>query len=101
MPETWKPPMTTGMPAARSGLAISQRTRILVRLHADQTDEAEIAVVAHVGDDAVDAHPGIGFVNRRDLDVDVGPEHLALGAIVAQGIDGRQRMRASASGTSG
>jgi len=70
-----------------------QRTRILVRLHADQADKAEIAVVAHVGDDAVDAHPGIGFVNRRDLNVDIGPENLPLGAIVEQAVDGRQRIR--------
>jgi hypothetical protein len=65
----------------------------LVRLHADQADKAEIPVVAHVRDDAIDAHQGIGFVNRRDLNVDIGPENLALGAIVEQAVDGRQRIR--------
>ena len=53
-----------------------QRARILVRLHADQADEAEIIVGAHVGDDAVDAHARIGLVDRGDVDIDVGPENL-------------------------
>ena len=70
-----------------------QRARILVRLHADQADEAEIIVGAHLGDDAVDADARIGLVDRRDLDVDVGPENFALRAVVEQAVDAGQRIR--------
>ena len=70
-----------------------QRARILVRLHADQADKAEILVGAHVGDDAVDAHPRIGLVDGGNLDVDVGPENPALRAVVEKAIDAGQRIR--------
>jgi len=54
------------------GFRDMQRARILIGLHADQTDEAEIAVGAHVGDDAVDAYARIGFVDSDDVDIDTG-----------------------------
>src|SRR5258708_16864289 len=66
---------------------------MLVRLHADQADKAEIIIGAHLGDDALDAHAGVGLVDGDDVDVDVGPEHLALGAIVDQAVDGGERVR--------
>ena len=49
-----------------------QRARILIGLHADQADEAEIIVGPHLGDDAVDAHACIGLVDGDDVDIDVG-----------------------------
>src|ERR1700692_2295739 len=70
-----------------------QRARILIRLHADQADEAEITVGAHLRDDALDAHPRIGLVDGDDVDVDIGPEHLAPRAIVDQAVHRRQRIR--------
>src|SRR5271169_4019969 len=70
-----------------------QRARVLVRLHADQADKTEIIVGAHLGDDAVDAHPRVGFVDGDDVDVDIGPEHLALRAVVDQAVHRRQRIR--------
>src|SRR5580704_9049042 len=70
-----------------------QRARILVRLHADQADKTEITVGAHLGDDALDAHPGIGLVDGDDVDIDIGAEHLALRAIVDQAVHRRQRIR--------
>src|SRR5580704_11337412 len=70
-----------------------QRARILVRLHADQADKTEITVGAHLGDDAVDAYAGVGFVDGDDVDIDIGPEHFALRAIVDQAVDGGQRIR--------
>src|SRR5580693_1817034 len=70
-----------------------ERARILVRLHADQADKAEITVGAHLGDDTLDAHPRIGLVDGDDVDIDIGPEHLALRAIVDQAIHRRQRIR--------
>jgi hypothetical protein len=53
--------MITAMPAARRGFAICS-----------ERDEAEIAVGAHVGDDAVDAYARIGFVDSDDVDIDTG-----------------------------
>ena len=38
-PETWKPPITTGSPAARNSRARSTARGELVRLHADQADQ--------------------------------------------------------------
>ncbi len=70
-----------------------QRARILVRLHTDQADETEIIIGAHVGDDPADADARVGFVDRRDLDIDVGPENFALRAIVEQAEDAGQRIR--------
>src|SRR5271170_6470231 len=69
-----------------------QRARILVRLHADQADETEIIVGPHFGDDALDAYTRIGLVDGDDIDIDGGPEHFALRAIVDQAIDGSQRI---------
>src|SRR5580704_6934293 len=70
-----------------------QRARILVRLHADQADEAEITAGPHLGNDALDAHPRIGLVDGDDIDIDVGPKHFALRAIVDQAVYGGQRIR--------
>ena len=70
-----------------------QRARILVGLHADQADEAEIIVGAHLGDDAIDADARIGLVDGDDVDVDVGPENFALRAVVEQAVDAGQRIR--------
>ena len=74
-------------------LRYMERPRILVGLHADQADEAEIVVGAHVGDDAVDAHARVGFVDGDDVDIDVGAENLALSAVVEKGVDAGQRIR--------
>ena len=64
----------------------------MVRLHADQADEAEITVGAHFGNDALDAHPRIGLVDGDNVDVDIGPEHFTLRAIVDQAVHRRQRI---------
>ena len=66
--------------------------RELVALHADQADQRLAAAALDVGDDAVGAHPRIGLVERLDEDVDVGPEHAALAAILAQAIERGQRI---------
>jgi hypothetical protein len=70
-----------------------QRARILIGLHADQADKTEIAIGAHGGDDAIDAHPRIGLVDGGDFDLDIGAEYLALGAIVDEAIDAGERIR--------
>ena len=37
-----------------------------------------MVVCAHVADDAIDAHAGIGFVDRYDFDISVGAENMTL-----------------------
>ena len=64
----------------------------LVGLHADQADQRLAAAAADVSHDAVGPHPGIGFVERLDQDVDVGSQHLALLAVLAQAVEGSQRV---------
>ena len=61
--------------------------RELVGLHADQADQRLAAGAADVGHDAVGPHPGIGLVERLDQDVDVGAQHLALPAVLAQPVE--------------
>ena len=76
-PDTWNPPMATGMPASRNGRAMSSARGILVGLHADQPDQAEIAVALRTRrDQRRDVDARIGLVDRFDIDVDVRAEHL-------------------------
>ena len=69
-----------------------ERARILVRLDADQRDQAEIAVAPEPREQRRDVDPGVGLVDDRDVDVDVRSEHLAFGAIGRNAIDGRERI---------
>ena len=64
----------------------------LVGLHADQADQRLPAAPPDVGYDAVGPHPGVGFVERLDEEVDIGPQRLALAAILTQAIEGSQRI---------
>ena len=70
-----------------------KRARILIRLHADERDHAEIVVTPKAGDQRrhVDAHAGL--VDRDDLDRDVAAEHLTLRAIGCNAVHGGQRIR--------
>ena len=61
--------------------------RELVRLHADQTDHAEIAVLAEQLDDIIDPDPGVGLVEGCDVDLDVGTQHLPVAGVVGERID--------------
>jgi hypothetical protein len=70
-----------------------ERAGELVRLHADQADHAEAAVLRHEGDDSVGAHARIGLVHRRDVDGDVGAEHAALRRVGGEAVDGGERVR--------
>jgi hypothetical protein len=69
-----------------------QRARILVRLNTDQTDKAEIIVRAHVTDDAIDTHAGIGFVDGYDFDIGVGAENMTPRTVVDEPINAGQRV---------
>ena len=68
-----------------------ERARELVRLHADQADEARLA--AHVTDQALDVHDGVALVERLDRDVDVRAEHLVGGTIGKQPINAGEAVR--------
>ena len=69
-----------------------ERARILVRLHADQADEAR-AGGADLSDRALDVDDGVALVIGVDLDIDVGAEHLRLGALGQQAVDAREAVR--------
>ena len=69
-----------------------ERARILVRLHADQSDKPEIAVLAQGREQRRHVDAGIGLVEDRDVDGDVWPERFPLGAIDGDPVDRRQRV---------
>ena len=70
-----------------------ERARILVRLHADERDESEIAVAPKTGEQRGDVDAGVGLVDHRDVDGDVGSQHLPLGAIGGNAVNGGERIR--------
>ena len=67
--------MATAIPAARNGPRDVERARILVRLDADQRDQAEIAVAPEPGEQRRHVDARVGLVDRLDIDGDVRPEH--------------------------
>ena len=93
MPETWKPPITTGMPAARSGRAMSSargywfdctptrptRPKFPSRLKSAMSRSIRTRVLV--------SSIGVHF------DVDVRAEHLALGGLHRDPVDRRERIR--------
>ena len=56
-----------------------ERARILVGLHADQRHEAA-ARIANVARDALGVDDGVALVIGFDVDLDIGPERVVLGA---------------------
>ena len=91
-PLTWKPPMQTGMPAARSGRAMSTARGKLVGLHADQADQPAASAAADLLDDLVGPDAGVGLVPDGDPDLDVVAQHAALGAVERKAVQRRQRV---------
>ena len=83
-PLTWKPPITTGTSGCAEVAREIERARILVRLHADQADEAA-AGFADVAHDALDVDDGVALVIGFDVDIDIGTEHVVLGAFASAG----------------
>ena len=70
-----------------------ERAGILVRLHADQPDQAEAAVALEAREQRRHVDAGVGLVDRLDLDLDVRAEHLPLGAIAGDAVNRGQRIR--------
>ena len=69
-----------------------ERAGILVGLHADERDHAEAVVFAEPAQQLGNVDPGIGLVDDVDLDIDIGAEHPALGAIERHAMERRQRI---------
>ena len=67
--------------------------RILVRLDADQRDKPEIAVPPKAGEQRRHVDAGVGLVDRLDVDGDVRPKDLPLGAVGRDAVDGGERIR--------
>jgi hypothetical protein len=73
-PETWKPPIATGNAGVAERLGDIERTRILVRLHADQRHHAEIVVCLQKAEQRRNVDAGVGLVDDGDVDADAfGP----------------------------
>ena len=75
-PEMWKPPMQTGRPAVEKRLGQIDRARKLVRLHADQADQAAAAFAADHVDDLAGADAPVGLIVSMQADIDAGAQHL-------------------------
>ena len=73
-----------------------ERARILVRLHADQTDETKAAVALETLEQRRHIDPGVDLVDRIDIDADTGAEHFPLGAIARNAVN---RGQASSTGS--
>ena len=69
-----------------------ERARILVRLHADEADET-CARRADLPDRALDVDDRVAFVVGIDVDIDVGAEHLRVGAFGQQAVDACKAVR--------
>ena len=92
-PETWKPPIATWNAGVAERLGDVERARILVRLHADQAEQAEIAVLAEAPDQLLDVDAGIGLVDDVDVDLDVLSQDVPLRRIERQAVNGGERIR--------
>ena len=66
------------------------RARELVRLHADEADQAVPAVALDLPDDGIRIDAGVGFVVGREDDLHVLAQHLPPGAILGQAVQGCQ-----------
>ncbi len=66
--------------------------RKLIGLDADQADQRLATFALDVGHDLVRPDAGIGLVERLDEDLDVRAQHLALEAILAQAVEGGERV---------
>ena len=69
-----------------------QHMRELVRLDADEADEAEAARLLDLPGDAVRADARIGLVDRENLDVDVFAERLGLHRLLRDAEEARERI---------
>ena len=67
--------------------------RELVRLHADEADHAEAAVVLYLAGDTVHPDTGVGLVDGEDLDVHVLAKDLIFHAFLRDAEQAGERIR--------
>ena len=68
------------------------RARKLVRLHADQPDQAAPACALDHADDLLGLNPPVGLVIGVQTDIDAGAQHLAALGVLRQGVETGQRV---------
>ena len=83
----------TWMPASRRGRAMSTARGKFIRLHADDADQAEPAILLDPLGDRARADARVGLVHGGDVDGKVGAEQLPLGGAEREAIDGGERVR--------
>ena len=65
------------------------RTRKLIGLYADQSDEGPATGSADDPDDAVGPNPPVGLVISMNADCDIGAEYLAPTGVFSQTVETR------------
>jgi len=79
-------------PGVEKGLRQIDSARKLVRLHADQTDQAAAARAADHADDLVGLNPPVGFVVGVQPDIDARAQHLAALGVLRQRVQAGERI---------
>jgi hypothetical protein len=64
----------------------------LVRLHPDNPDQAQAAVILDAAHNVLRAHAGVGLVHGIDVDGQVGAEQLPLSSAIGEAKDGGERV---------
>jgi hypothetical protein len=70
-----------------------ERAGILIRLNADDPDQAESVVTPKQGAQLLDFDAGVDLVDDRDVDGGVGPEHRTEPRIPSEAIEHGERVR--------
>src|SRR5208283_1176982 len=63
-----------------------ERTRILVRLHADDADQRPTAALLQVADDGGRKDAPVGLVVGFDREIDAGSEHFAVARVLGEAV---------------
>ena len=78
-------------PAFAEWLREIEGVRELIRLHSDQHHHARARLFDHARQ-AFRPDPGVRLIKRMNLDRDIFPEDVALGAIACEAENGRERI---------
>ena len=85
--------MATGIPASRNGRAMSSARGYWLDWTPTSATNPKLPMSPKTGEKRRDVDPRVGLVDRRDVDGDIRPQHLPLGAIGGDAIDGGERIR--------
>ena len=84
--------MATAMPAARNGRAMSSARGYWFDCTPTSATRPKLPCAPEPGDQRRHVDARVGLVDRLDVDVDIGPEHLPLGAVGGDAVDRGQRI---------